>query len=315
MNGQRRANTRRVRVGGREIELTNLEKVLFQEPGITKGELIGDYGRIAPVMLPLIKGRPLTLHRFPGGAGEAGFYQKKAAGYFPEWVNRVSIDLRMGRAEKRMVQITCENKATLIYLANLACIPHVWLSRTDRINYPDRMIFDLDPPDSGFEAVRYGALIMREILMEAGIEPFVMTTGSRGLHVVVPLDRETDFGETREFAAAIAGMIAGLAPDYFTVEIAKQKRAGRLFIDTYRNSFAQTAVAPYAVRALAGAPVAAPVGWDEVKDKRQKLTPRKYTIRNILERLRQRGDPWEEMDRKSFSVRSAAARLRSFSRT
>ena len=303
---------------GRDIELTNLGKVLFPESGITKAELIGYYDRIAPLMLPLIKGRPVTMHRFPGGAGESAFFQKRAADYFPEWINRARIDIREAGAgtktkKRPMVQITCENRATLVYLANLACIPHVWLSRTDRIDYPDRMIFDLDPPQksgAGFESVRFGALMLREVLTEAGMAPFVMTTGSRGLHVTVPLLRDADFSETRDFAAAVAGVIAGLAPDYFTAEFVKLRRGGRLFIDTYRNAFAQTAVAPYAVRALPGAPIAAPVDWEEVKDGRRRLTARKYTLRNIFGRLARMGDPWKAMAGKSFSVKSAAERLR-----
>ncbi|MDA8387282.1 MAG: non-homologous end-joining DNA ligase [Nitrospiraceae bacterium] len=314
--------SRVVSVGGRHIELTNLGKVLFRESGITKAELIGYYDRIAPVMLPLIKGRPITMHRFPGGAGEGGFFQKRAASYFPEWVNRARIGIREGigtgerAATKFMEQITCENRATLVYLANLACIPHVWLSRVDKIDYPDRMVFDLDPASgppedpSGFESVRYGALMLREVLTGAGMESFVMTTGSRGLHVTVPLRRDADFSETRDFASAVAGVIAGLAPDYFTSEFARGERGGRLFIDTYRNAFAQTAVAPYAVRALPGAPVAAPVDWEEVKDRRRRLTARKYTIRNIFERLDRRGDPWKAMAGKSFSVKSAVTRLK-----
>ncbi|MDA8086215.1 MAG: hypothetical protein M0Z75_05890 [Nitrospiraceae bacterium] len=336
MNGRKRKNSRTVSIEGHEIELTNLEKVLFPEPGITKWQFIEYYGRMAPVMLPLIKGRAVTLHRFPGGPEEEKFYQKKAPSYFPEWINRVEVDLegedkkeggKIGagphgrRKRKQMTMITIENKATLVYLANLACIPHVWLSLADeKARYPDRMAFDLDPPGNNnggrgffdfFEPVRYAALILREVLRQAAIEPYVMTTGSRGLHVVVPLDRQADFRETRDFAARIAELCAEMAPEHFTAEFVKRKREGRLFIDTYRNAYAQTAVAPYAVRAKSGAPVAAPVDWQEVEDRRFKLSASKYTIKNIFARLGRRGDPWKEMGKeaKTYSVREAAGKM------
>ncbi len=342
MGGGRRAQT--VNIEGHEVELTNLGKVLFPESGITKGQFIEYYNRIAPVMLPLIKGRAITLHRFPEGAEEDKFYQKEAPSYFPEWINRVEVDLEGGRAGKETgtdgykkqkrpeeqkktgAMITIDNKATLIYLANLVCIPHVWLSlagdkekdeekEKQKIRYPDRMVFDLDPGSGveggggGFEPVRYAALILRELLRQAGIEPFIMTTGSRGMHVVVPLDGRADFAETRDFAARIAELCAEMSPEHFTAEFMKRKRGERLFIDTYRNAYAQTAVAPYAVRARPGAPVAAPVGWHEVEDLRLRLSPSRYTIKNIFGRLRRFGDPWEGMSKKAYSVREAAGKM------
>ncbi len=290
----------KIRIGGHELELTNLDKVFYPAEGITKGDVIGYYMNIAGRMLPLIKGRLITMKRYPEGILEGEFYQKSAPEYFPDWINRVEVELKeMGK----QVYITCDNKETLIYLANLAVIPHVWTSRVDRLRYPDRMIFDLDPPGEDFEPVRYAALIFRELLKQAGLQPYLMTTGSRGLHVVVPLDRKTDFEGVRDFARRFAEYVITLDPGHFTLEFKKEKRGNRLFIDIFRNSFAQTAVAPYAVREHPGAPVATPISWDELSDKG--LNSRTYTIKNIFRKLAGKPAPWKDINRRGHSLQKS----------
>ncbi|MFN2117845.1 MAG: ATP-dependent DNA ligase, partial [Candidatus Promineifilaceae bacterium] len=173
-------------IDGRNIHLEHLDKILFPEDRISKDDLVDYYKRISATMLPHLHDRSLTMQRFADGIQEGGFYQKEAPDYFPDWIHRVSIRVEEeGGAEQD--QITCENAATLVYLANQACItPHIWLSRADKIDFPDKLIFDLDPPDHDFAPVRQAAKHLRDLLDSLDLQSFVMTTGSRGLHVVVP---------------------------------------------------------------------------------------------------------------------------------
>ena len=284
------------------MELTNVDKLLFPGEKITKGEFISYYEKIADTMLPHLRGRLISMQRFPGGVSDNRFFQKQAPEYFPQWVNRVPVDLRH---EGHKTYITCENRETLLYLANLVCIPHIWLSRVDRLNYPDRLIFDLDPPEKSgappFEPLKYAALIFKEVLEELGVKPYLMLTGGRGMHVVVPLDRSADFKQAFGFAQKTAELITGMAPEHFTTEFSKSKRANRIFIDIYRNSFAQTAVAPYAVRASAGAPVAVPADWREISGK-SALHSASFNIRNVFRRLARKGDVWKGIDARPHSI-------------
>jgi len=282
--------TDRIKVGSHTVEISNAEKVFFPEQGITKGDLIDYYLRIADTMLPYIRERPITMHRFPDGIEGEGFYEKEAPDYFPGWVKRVSVKLKEDGSQ---LEIVCDNAATLAYLADQACItPHVWLSRADRLNHPDRMILDLDPSGNDFEQVRSAARLLKNLLEEIGLLPFVMTTGSRGLHVVVPLDRSADFDTVRTFAQDAARLLANREPDVFSIEPRKGRRRGRLFLDYLRNAYAQTAVPPYAVRPKPGAPVATPIDWSELTN----VSPQQYTIQNIFRRLDRKSDPWKGID-------------------
>jgi bifunctional non-homologous end joining protein LigD len=300
----REGKTMQVDIGGHALELTNLDKVLFPEAQISKGEMIDYYAKVSPYMLPHLKGRLITMHRFPGGVREEKFYQKNVQEYFPPWINRVPIVLK---SVGKQTYITCENKETLIFLANLAVEPHVWTSRVDKLRYPDRLIFDLDPPGDEFEPVKYAAQLLRELLKELGIEPFIMLTGSHGAHVTVPLDRVADYEEVRAFAAKVAELMRDMAPREITTEYRKNKRGQRVFIDVFRNSFAQTAVAPYAVRARPSASVAAPIEWKDLGNK--EIFSAYYTLKNMLPRLQKQGDAWKGIFRKRFSIAGAGARL------
>jgi bifunctional non-homologous end joining protein LigD len=158
----------KISLGPCTVDLSRTDKVLFPDDGITKGDLIDYYYRISETMLPHLKGRPITMHRFPNGINEEGFYEKEAPDYFPDWIKRVSVEKKGGGKEN---QIVCENAATLVYLADQACItPHIWLSREDKLNFPDKMIFDLDPPDDDFEPIRSAALSLKDLLEELGID-------------------------------------------------------------------------------------------------------------------------------------------------
>ena len=237
-----------IKVGRYLVTTTNEDFILFPKSKITKGELVDYYYEIAPLMVLYTKDRPLTMVRYPRGIDKEGFYQKDAPDYFPNYIKRKTIKKKEGGSTSYVV---CNNEATLVYLANQGCItPHLWLSKIDKLDYPNKMIFDLDPPPPGkkFTLIRKTALRLKELLEEIGLVPFVKTTGSKGLHVVVPLKRTAGFDEVRAFARQIAEQLIMHDPKNLTLEIRKDKRRGRTFIDTLRNAFAQTAVAPYAVR-------------------------------------------------------------------
>jgi bifunctional non-homologous end joining protein LigD len=276
-------------VEGHEIKLSSLDKVLFPDDGITKAEVIEYYARIAEYMVPHTMDRPISMQRFPHGIAEKGFYQKEASDYFPEYIQRVKVKLR----EDNVIRIypCINNAATLVYLANQGVITmHLWLSRRDKLEYPDKIIFDLDPADEkDFREVVKTATDLRRYCEDNEMQAFPMTTGSKGIHVVVPILREMKFDKVKERARAMAEEMVRRFPDHLTMEIRKEKRKGRIFMDILRNEYGQTGVAPYSIRPRAGAPVATPLSWDEVNNK---LHPRKYTLKNIFRRLSKKGDPW-----------------------
>lgn len=274
--------------------ISHPDKILFPKGKITKQDLVDYYASVSSLMLPLLKGRPISMKRYPQGITKVGFFQKNAPEGMPDFVKTVKVK----REEGSIHMVLCEDKKTLLWLANLNCItPHLWLSRYDKPDQPDRMIFDLDPGSkTRFSDVIKAALSLKEILEKKyKLSPFLMTTGSRGLHVVVPLKRGPGFDEVRAFARSIAEELTEQNPDKYTLESRKIKRRGRLFIDVLRNGHAQTAVAPYAVRSIEGAPVATPLFWHELKN--SKLRPDGFTIRNIGPRLKK--NPWKGIDQKA----------------
>jgi bifunctional non-homologous end joining protein LigD len=271
--------------------MTKKTKVLFPQDGITKEEMASYYERVAPFMLPYTRNRPLAMLRYPDGIDHQSFYQKDIPDYFPDWIDRYAITNKDG---SQTTYVICQNKETLIYLAYQACItPHLWLSRIDKLHYPDRMIFDLDPGEnSTFDDIRNTALACKDILDSLGIVAFAMTTGSRGMHVVIPLRRLYTFATVHAYSHKIAQMLINQNPQKLTIDIRKEERHGRLFIDCLRNTYGHHAVSPYAVRALPTAPVATPLAWEEVRDK--KLTARTYTLRNLFDRLDHAGNAWAD---------------------
>lgn len=288
----------KIKFGHYVVELSNTNKVMFPDEGITKGEVIEYYNKISEVMIPHLKDRPLTMHRFPDGIGGKDFYQKDLPDYFPEWIRHIKIKTDDGTIS----QMVCNNSASLVYIADQACItPHIWLSREDKLDYPDRIIFDFDPSDDNFGRVRNAVFSMRDLLERLELECFVMTTGSRGCHVIVPLDRNSDFDSVRNFAKQVSETLADKHPDEFTTEQRKKKRGNRVFIDYLRNAYAQTGVAPYAIRSKPGAPIAAPIEWSELNN--NDMNPQRYNIRNIFRRLGQKDDPWKSIEKKAQSLK------------
>jgi bifunctional non-homologous end joining protein LigD len=281
--------TETLKVGPHEVKITHPDKLLFPEDGISKNDLVDYYTGVAPTMLPYMKGRPISMQRFPDGIDKPGFFEKKVPDYFPEWIDRASIEVK--EEGHNQEQVVCDNASTLVYLANQDCItPHTWLSRADKLNCPDQVILDLDPPDGDFGGVVLAAKELRKALKDEGLAPYVMTTGSRGLHVLVPLDRSADFDAIRAYAGGLSARLAKEQPDRFTVEMSKEKRGKRLFLDYLRNSYGQTSVPPYAVRAKRGAPVATPLEWHELDEG---ITSQSFNIRNLFKRLSKKGDPWK----------------------
>lgn len=288
----------RIEVDGQTIQVSNADRVVFPDDGITKGMLVEYYRDVAPVMLPHVTGRPLTLHRFPHGIAEPGFYQKRASDFFPPYVRRAEV----GKKGGSIPMVVCDNAATLVYITNQNCVtPHVWLSRVDRPWHPDLVMFDLDPAgDESFDDVRDAALMLRTLLGELGLTPFVKTSGSRGLHVVAPLDRSATFDEVLAFAGRAGSMLVERDPTRLTLEFLKEDRAGRIYVDVVRNTYAQTAAAAYAVRPRPGAPVSTPISWDELADPR--TNPRTWTLGTVRDALASRGDPWADLWRDARSL-------------
>jgi bifunctional non-homologous end joining protein LigD len=245
------------------------------------------------------------MERYPDGLAGERIFQKNVPRYFPEWVSRVRIPKQGGSLQHVLV----DTPATLVYLANQSCITvHAFLSKADRLHYPDQLIFDLDPPGSEFQLARRIALDLRQLLEEElRLPSFVKTTGGDGLHLVVPLDRSEDFDQVRSFARDVGLLLSQRDQDRVTIEPRKQKRGNRLFVDVMRNAYAQTAVPPYVVRARRAAPVATPLDWEEVRDPR--LRPDRFTLRTIFGRLARVPDPWRNLGRRARSLRAARERL------
>jgi bifunctional non-homologous end joining protein LigD len=272
--------------------ITHPEKVLFPDDGITKGELAAYYEAMAPAMLPHIRGRPVTLERYPAGIGEKGFWQKDVSKGFPAWLERVEVPKKGGTVRHALISDT----RSLVWMANQNTVtPHVWTSRVPRLSRPDICVFDLDPADDDPGVLRRAALALRDRLEELGLESFPKTSGSKGFHVFVPLDGEADAAEVARFAHSVGATLVRRDPQHLTQEFAKADRGGRLYLDTGRNGGPATIAAAYAVRAKPGAPVSAPCTWRELE--RGEVSPRSFTLRTMASRLAAVGDLWADMPR------------------
>jgi bifunctional non-homologous end joining protein LigD len=294
-------------IDGHTIQVSKSDKVLLSDGGVTKGDLVAYYRDVAAVMVPLIADRPLTLQRFPDGVDAGGFFQQDASDHFPDWVRRVPVP-RRGKGGT-VQHVVCDHPAALVYLANQATVTfHAWTSRAGDLDHPDLVVFDLDPPPtaaSGHRAVRAATRAVGSAFDELGLVPFVQTSGSKGFHVVAPIEPELDQDAVLAFTRDLAALIAARDPKRLTVEVRKAKRGDRVFVDVGRNGYAQTAVAPYSVRARPGATVATPIGWDELG----RVEPRSYTIANLHRRLARKADPWASLAERARPVPPARERL------
>lgn len=295
-----------LRIGRRTVEIHRPDKVLFPGGGsgkeYTKGDLVAYYRAVAPFMLPHLRGRPLMLERHPDGVGGPRFMQKNVSDHYPDWIDRVEVPKEGGT----VCHPVCDDTATLVYLADQACLTlHRWLSRVGGIDRPDRLVFDLDPAADDFARVREAARLLGELLEELKLPAALMTTGSRGLHVVVPLNGRHDFDEVRGFAKDVAETLTAAHPDRLTTAARKKDRGERLYLDVQRNAYAQTAVAPYSARAKPGAPVAVPISWEQLDD--PDLDARRWSIADAVEQART--DPWKGLPKHGRALGPARRRL------
>jgi bifunctional non-homologous end joining protein LigD len=275
-----------VKIGKAVVALTNLDKVYWPEDGYTKGDLVRYYYEIARYLSPYLKGRPLIMKRYPAGIGGGSFHQHDV-NEAPEFVETAEIDVEEGHAVDYIIG---GDRATLVYMANLGAIErHPWHSRIEHLDRPDWVVFDLDPENVDFTVVCEMAVSTRDILAGLGLESYVKTSGSRGLHVYVPVKAVHDYELTARFAELVAKLVVRENPSVATIERSLKKRQhARIYIDHMQNARGKSVVAPYSVRPRAGAPVSAPLTWDEVK--RRKIRPQDFTIKNISARLARKGD-------------------------
>jgi bifunctional non-homologous end joining protein LigD len=287
-----------IRAGSRQIEITHPGKALFSDPPVTKLDLARHYENVAGAMLPHVKGRPLALQVFPQGVDGKGFFMKSIPRHFPPWIETAEVPKRGGT----LTQVLAGDAATLVYLAGQNVVtPHVWLSRADRPHQPDRLIIDFDPsPGVGFAEVRAAARAAGDRLRDAGLVPFAMVTGSRGVHVVSPLRRGPTYSEVHGFARRLADEMVAADPRHLTLEWHRAERGQRIYVDVNRINYAQHAVAPYGVRPRPRAPVAMPLEWEQLSDRR--LRPDCWTVGNAAAHIRSEGEPWKGIARRARNL-------------
>ena len=270
--------------------ITHPEKVLFPDDGITKGEIAAYYEVVAPLMIPFVAGRPVTMERYPAGIAEEGFMHKNVSRGFPAWLERVEVAKNKGTVQHALVN----DLRSLLWITNQNTITvHVSASRVPDLRHPDVCVFDLDPADEEPARLRDAALALRTLLDELGLDSWLKTSGSKGFHIVVPLDRSADGGVVSHFAHVAGAVLVKRHPDHLTQEFSKVDRGGRILVDTGRNGYSATFAAPYTVRPRQGAPVSAPCSWEELE--RGDAAPRAFTVRNMAARLEAHGDVWAGM--------------------
>ncbi|MEO8701993.1 MAG: non-homologous end-joining DNA ligase [Kofleriaceae bacterium] len=285
------------------VTCSNVDRVMFPDSGIKKSEVIGYYHFIADTMMPELDDRPISVERYTKGIDSSGFFQKHYQKHYPAWLDKEELG-----AKTRVVYPIIDSTAGLVYLANQGSIAfHVWTSRRANPEYPDMIVFDLDPPDGRFDLVRQTALILRDLFEELELPAFVKTTGSKGLHVVIPVDGRAGYGEVMGFCNRVANLLCARHPDIMTVEFYKKDRKGRLYFDTMRNALGATVIAAWSLRGRAGAPISMPITWAEVED--PKLAPNGFKLRDVKKRLDRIGDPWAKLRAHVASVDDAEAAL------
>jgi bifunctional non-homologous end joining protein LigD len=286
--------------------ITHPEKVLFPADGITKGELASYYERVALLMLPHVRDRPLTMERYPSGIGKKGFFHKDVSKGFPAWLGRIEAPKKDGTVHYAVLSDT----RSLLWMANQNCItPHVWTSRAPALYQPDICVFDLDPSrEDEPDVLRAAAMALRNFLLDLDLPSWLKTSGSKGFHIVVPLDGNSRMGEVGRFAHSVGSILVRRHPDMLTQEFSKADRGGRILVDTGRNGYSATFAAPYAVRAKPGAPVSAPCRWDELE--RGEASPQTFTLRTMAERIAAIGDVWSDMLAVKRSLRRALEQVR-----
>ncbi|CAN5212210.1 non-homologous end-joining DNA ligase [soil metagenome] len=287
-----------IKIKNRFISLSHLDKIWFPRSKITKGAIVSYYAQMAKFQVPIIKNHLLSMQRYPDGIKGEAFYQKNASAYFPAWIKKFEVTKSEGGTVDYVV---ATNEQTLVYLVNQATLTlHYWLSKYTKLHYPDRIIFDLDPSVNNFSRIKSAAFLVKAICDELGLPCYAMTTGSRGMHIYIPLKPGHTFEEVDIVASYIARRMIAQKPKEFTLEVRINKRGTKIFIDTLRNRYNATAVVPYSVRAYEKAPVAMPLWWDEIDTR---LTAQTFTIANAYAHLKKVGNPWKTMNAKAVSLK------------
>ncbi|MGH3493803.1 MAG: non-homologous end-joining DNA ligase [Sciscionella sp.] len=288
------------------IQTTNAGKLFYPQDGITKGDLVEHYRRVADVMLPHLRGRPLTLLRYPDGIDGEGWFQKAAPEYLPGWIHTENIQ-QSDERDGKLRYVVCDDAATLVYLANQATIEfHIWASALPDLSRPDLLILDLDPPvDTDIVKIRTLARRVRELFESIGLRAYLQATGGQGFHILAPLDCSADFAAVRALAVAVADRLVRADPDTLTTKHRKNMRGRKIFLDTNRNGYGQTFAAPYTVRARRGAAVATPLDWSELR----KAYPNSWDMRRQHARLAHKADPWRALHAHGASADRAHERL------
>jgi bifunctional non-homologous end joining protein LigD len=292
---------------GRQVRLTSAERVLYPESGITKGDLFDYYGRVAPVLVPHLRERPFTMKRWPHGIHGEAYFQKQAPKGMPEWIPTRQFRTYPRKGESRLVDFPLLNSPeAVLWMVQMNCVDmNAWYSRVDKPSRPDFVLFDLDPPDGEFRLGIEAAQLVHEALEELELRSYVKTSGSEGIHILVPVTRRYSFPETHRFAELVSKRLAAENPGVVTTEWLKRKRVGVL-IDYHQNGAGKTIASAYSVRPKEGAPVSTPLRWEEVT---MKLDPRRFTMEAVLRRIEKEGDLFEPVLRGGQSLGAALRRL------
>jgi bifunctional non-homologous end joining protein LigD len=295
-----------VKIGTNTVSITNRKKIYWPDEGFTKGDVIDYYDQMTDYILPHLKGRPLSLKRNPNGIKDSGFYHKDAGENAPSFVDVFKVKSESNN--KIIDYIVCNNKSTLLYVVNLGCIEiNPWNSTTKRPGHPTWMVIDIDPSDKNtFAEVVDTALTVKIILDKAGVKSYCKTSGSSGLHVYAPLKNKYDYVTVKDFALIIASLVQEQLPETTTLERSLSKRGPKIYIDYLQNRTGQTLASVYSLRPVPGASVSTPLEWKEVN---HKLTPRQFTIRNILQRIKKKGDLFLPVLQESNSIEKALKAL------
>lgn len=297
-------------INGKKLELTNLDKIFWPEEGLTKGDLIAYYKKIAPVILPYLKDRPESLNRFPNGIHGENFYQKNVSSKIPRWIKTRAI---RHESEDRLVNyILCQDQATLVYMANLGCIEiNPWNSRTQKMDHPDYLILDIDPEGLPFSAVVDAALATKEVLDELSLEAYCKTSGATGIHIFLPTGAQYNYAQIREFAKIINILVHKKIPRITSLERSPGKRRKKIYLDYLQNAKGQTLASAYSVRPVKGALISTPLRWEEVNGD---LRPDRFTMKNIFERIESVGDAWKGILGTGINIEKTLGKIEQISR-
>ncbi len=296
-----------LKIGKHSVTISNRKKIFWPDEGYTKGDVIDYYDKMAEHILPYLKGRPLSLKRNPNGINDKGFYHKDAGENVPGFVNVFPIKAESNN--KIIDYIVCNNKATLLYVVNLGCIEiNPWNSTTKKIGYPTWMVIDIDPSEKNtFTEVVDTALATKMVLDKAGIKCYCKTSGASGLHVYVPFNNKYDFVTVKDFAQIVASFVQEQLPGTTTLERSLSKRGPRIYIDWLQNRTGQTLASVYSIRPVPGATVSAPLDWKEVD---HKLSPSHFTMKNIFQRIKKKGDLFMPILKETNSIEKALRKLK-----